>query len=98
MGMKTTFNLNLKVTVRLTNRGLDILEMLHQQDQKLSCRMRGDSFEPTEFEVPPNRMYTTQLHDLIDTFGKYVGMGRELPFETTIELHGVVIDLAEQPK
>lgn len=83
------FNINHKVKVRLSDRGLAILESQHWDLQRHLSKPRP--FEPPKTDA--DGWSSWQLWDLMGTFGEHITLGVELPFEIEIEMPG--IDLTE---
>ena len=78
------FNINHYVHVRLTPHGR---ECLRKNYDELAGFYGGKL--TWEFRLPDEDAEgwsKWQMHDLMDALGKYVGMGRELPFETNIRI------------
>lgn len=97
--MKTNaqFNMNSKVTVHLTERGINILKNEHEEYLKLTLMQRGyDPYNPTEFERPENNMYTDQMWVIMQKFGLYIGPWQEAPFFLSIVLHDVEAQVKEE--
>jgi hypothetical protein len=73
------FNINERVKVKLTAKGIEHLEKQHNKLVEIGY--------PYEFKLPQvdKDGYTEfQLHDLMQTFGKIMFPGCELPFKTDI--------------
>jgi hypothetical protein len=69
------FNINDNVKVNLTSLGVQILARKHNRLRAI-CHSIGN-FKLT---LDDDGMYETQLRCLIEEFGEYLGMGKELPF------------------
>lgn len=73
------FNINERVKVKLTVKGIEHLKKQHERIMKNGY--------PYEFKLPQvdKDGYTEfQLHDLMQTFGEIMFPGCELPFKTDI--------------
>lgn len=78
------FNINNYVHVRLTPHGR---ECLRKNYNELASHFGGKlSWDFRLPEEDADGWSKWQMHDLMDSLGKYVGMGRELPFETNIRI------------
>ena len=86
------FNINDKVRVRLTDLGRATLAVLRAQANEQIAKNWSLTLAQRE---PPRLPLAVleddgwsewQLWDLMATFGEFCGMGRELLFETTIEI------------
>jgi hypothetical protein len=75
MAKEVVFNINDNVKVKLTQLGVKILARRHNGLRAI-CPSIGD-FKLT---LDDDGMYETQLWCLIEEFGEYIGMGKELPF------------------
>ena len=78
------FNINQYVWVKLTPYGR---ECLRKNYDELASHFKDGL--PWKFELPKedaDGWSKWQMHDLMDSLGKYVGMGRPLPFETNIKI------------
>jgi hypothetical protein len=77
-----SFNINYPVKVRLTEYGKE----LHQQRWEDFWRSIGrlDEFPYTPPKEDENGYCEFQLWNLMQDFGAYCGMGREIPFDTVI--------------
>lgn len=78
------FNINHYVYVRLTPHGKECLRKNYDE-----LRASFGKELPFEFKLPKEDSEgwsKWQMHDLMDELGRYVGMGRDLPFETTIRI------------
>jgi hypothetical protein len=78
------FNINDYVHVRLTAHGRECLrknydELASFYGGKLSWKFKLPKEDAEGWSK-------WQMHDLMDQLGKYVGMGREIPFETKIRV------------
>lgn len=74
------FNLNQYVKIKLTDYGRHILEADHNA-------LYVYFSNPPKFVMPKEDAggwSKWQLHYVFARFGKYIGMGKEIPFETTI--------------
>lgn len=78
----TDFNINCMVRVRLTDLGRQIHAQRHLDLEKRA----GRRFRYTTPPVDADGWSRFQMHDLMSTFGEHVGMCRDLPFETTIQV------------
>ncbi|WP_053983410.1 hypothetical protein [Niameybacter massiliensis] len=68
-------NMNDEVKVKLTEFGREVLNFRHKE-----IGLKGVSIKEDE-----DGYYTTQLHDLMYTFGKYMYMGNNnIPFDLNI--------------
>ena len=76
------FNINDSVRVRLTDHGRAIL-LQAQLDNLERGRPACLSALPTE---DADGWSKWQLWDLMQTFGNWMGVGKKIPFETTIDL------------
>jgi hypothetical protein len=76
------FNINSVVNVRLTKFGKE----LHKKDWEDFWNSMGrlDEFPYTPPEEDENGYCKFQMWNLMDKFGSYCGMGREIPFDTVI--------------
>lgn len=76
------FNVNHTVFVRLTDYGRQILR------DKYAAIYAGDLLEKYPYEEPKENLGWSewQLWGLMNSFGEFMDMGGELPFETTIEI------------
>lgn len=76
------FNVNDKVRVKLTPRGLDILHRAHDEFSK---QVRSaPPFTPPE--VDADGWCEVQLWTLMQDFGAHIYNGCQVPFETTIQI------------
>lgn len=81
------FNVNCSVKVKLTELGEAILEERYDKLDEFIKSRNGKGLEYPFLVLKDKNGYTKfQLWDLMETFGPYVGLGRELPFETEIEI------------
>ena len=76
-------NINDVVKVRLTEYGRKIHRGNHQKFWSMLGKCDVKYFPPEEDE---NGWSEWQLWDLMNEFGKHVGLGSKLPFETEIEI------------
>lgn len=76
------FNVNYNVKVRLTDIGREIY--YHQYDE-LNAQWGKEVIKP-HYPKEIDGWYETQLWDLCQTFGKYMRLGFDIPFETEIVL------------
>lgn len=77
------FNINEYVRVKLTPRGRAIHRAQHDD---LSARFPSAKFTYSAPVEDADGWSQWQAWTLMETFGQHVGMGFELPFETTIEI------------
>lgn len=78
------FNINNYVFVRLTDYGR---ECLRKNYDELASHFKGGL--PWKFDLPKedaDGWSKWQMHALMDALGKYVGIAKEIPFETTIRI------------
>lgn len=66
--------------VKLTEHGINIL----QQQRKELCKAFGLKRDEYKSVVDEQGYTSFQMHDLIDSLGPYLGVGKPLPFETEI--------------
>lgn len=78
------FNLNDSVFVKLTPRGVAILQDRHDKLQPCLPRVCRSSFKPPKKNKDGYSEF--QAWVLFETFGDHIGMGQPEPFETTIRL------------
>jgi hypothetical protein len=74
------FNINDSVKVRLTDLGRKIHRKEHERI--FAGTPHASKYTPPKEDADGYSIW--QLWILMDYFGEYVGMARELPFETTI--------------
>lgn len=91
------FNVNEKVTVQLTDHGVDILRHNHYEYQNY-LKSKDPQHEVLEFVPPENNMYTDQMWHFMKIFGEYMGWGRENPFVLTITIHNIDSQESQQLK
>ena len=91
------FNVNERVTVQLTDHGVDILRHNHYEYQNY-LKSKDPQHEVREFVPPENNMYTDQMWHFMKTFGEYMGWGRENPFVLTITIHNIDSQESQQLK
>lgn len=85
MSDKVTVNLNQTVEILLNDHGYNILKEQHEA-LRLKVPRLGEfkEIEPNSDGLYP---YETQLWDLFDRFGDYIGLGLKPPFGTDITVH-----------
>lgn len=73
------FNMNDSVKIKLTNKGIDILKEQYNELKKYYPNIG-------EFQLNLDKegYYKQQLWSVMQIFGRDIGMGNELPFETEI--------------
>lgn len=79
--MEIKFNINECVKVKLTPIGVQILKDEHNELRK-ACPSIGRF----KLKLDKDGYYKCQLHVLFNTFGEYINVGSETPFETEIVL------------
>ena len=81
----TEFSLNQNVKVRLTNHGIGILRDAHYDLQEKMCLI-SYSYEKQPFvlSLDEDGYYKTQMWALMQSFGNYVGIAKEPPFDIKI--------------
>lgn len=78
-------NLNNWVKVKLTELGKEI-ERKNYQDINELVKKYGGKHSEYKLEIDGDGYTSYQLWELIEKFGSYVGLGKNLPFETNIIL------------
>lgn len=79
------FNLNKTVKVKLKPSGIAVLRGRHEElDNHVKSR-GGKGLAPFEVKADEEGYTSYALWSLIETFGEYVGLGLELPFEIDIK-------------
>lgn len=77
--LKVSVNVNDKVSVKLTQKGVDILKRKREEiNENLDIKL-------PEITLQAGDIYETQLWCLMNDFSEYLYNGCELPFETDIE-------------
>lgn len=80
------FNLNQYVKIKLTDYGRHVMKVEH--DAIRVYFPKSEQWERVGHFIYPEEdsegWSKWQLHCVFETFGKYVGMGKQVPFETTI--------------
>lgn len=82
------YHINYCVAVKLTDFGKKILELNHERLNELLVSSAGEEPKPFVLELNDKGMYETQLWSLMNVFGAYMAVGKDLPFEPEIELLG----------
>lgn len=76
-----TINMNDKIKVKLTQKGVNILKNKHEESRKL-CPILSEF----ELKLDKNGYYEDTLWHLFRDFGEYIMMGCDFPFETNITI------------
>jgi hypothetical protein len=80
------FNINERVRVKLTDHGRKI----HREDHEAFWSQQPEHVQARFPYKPPKEdaegWSEWQMHNLMELFGSHVGVAKELPFETTIQL------------
>jgi hypothetical protein len=82
--IQVDFNINHYVYVRLTPHGKECLRKNY--NELASFFPDGLSWEFTLPKEDKDGWSKWQMHDLMDSLGRYVGIGRQEPFETNIRM------------
>ncbi|QAY01405.1 hypothetical protein ASwh1_346 [Aeromonas phage Aswh_1] len=91
--MKAIFNVNSYATVTLTDFGLEILEKnwMEFYEQFPNDKYREYFIKRVESIRENGMVYRDQMHSIMRTFGNYITIGCNLPFETEIVLEDLEI-------
>lgn len=85
---EVNFNINEMVKVKLTPKGVGVLREKHRELnyflETRTCATEG--LGPFKLKLDSDGYYKTQLWSLMEDFGEYMGITRELVFETNIIL------------
>lgn len=85
------FNINSTVRVKLTPLGHEIHRARHDRlKQTIEANGGRMSFSYQPPREDADRWSEWQLWVLMETFGSVMGLGCELPFETTIQIKGTL--------
>lgn len=86
--MRTMFNINYEVKVKLTSRGLQILREQDIEFFKKNPHLVETlkDYTPSKRKPDENGWCTWQLWDLMNTFGDHIYNGCQPPFELEIEI------------
>ena len=79
------FNVNERVKVKLTEKGIDILKQRHDSMNTYIGANDGEPIKEFEIKLDEDGYYTTQLWVLMHVFGEHMSWGSNLPFETEIQ-------------
>ena len=90
------FNINDKVKVRLTETGKKILQDNRRELNRRIKECGGEGLGELEIEVDDEGFTECQLWVLMQTFGKHIMMGCDLPFGTNILLQDCECQCAEE--
>ena len=81
------YNVNYRVAVCLTDFGRKLLELNHERLNELLVST-GTVAEPFVLELNEDGWFETELWSLMNVFGSYMAMGKDLPFNPDIKLLG----------
>ena len=81
------YNVNYRVAVCLTDFGKKILELNHERLNELLVST-GTNADPFKLELNDDGWFETELWSLMNVFGAYMSIGKELPFDPNIKLLG----------
>lgn len=87
-GKTFTFNVNELVKVRLKQRGIDILRQKHDELDNRIRSCGGKGLGPFRVNIDDDGYTAFQMHDLMRTFGNYMVMGCEPPFDLNVIMVG----------
>lgn len=79
------FNLNEIVKVKLTDHGHEILKQQHDELNVMIHARGGKGFGEYQPKVDADGYTTFQLWSLMETFGPYIGMCKDEPFNINIK-------------
>lgn len=82
-----SYNINHYVAVQLTDFGEKILELNHERLNELLVTT-GAEPKPFQLELNADGLFVTQLWSLMNMFGNFMAIGKDLPFDGEIFLIG----------
>jgi hypothetical protein len=82
--MQFKVNINEQVKVKLTDIGISILKSKRDELNAMIQSVGGKCLGEFELKTDVDGYSTFQIWDLMNTFGEYMVMGFNVPFETDI--------------